>query len=222
MCPKIVWNLIYIRPKFCYLLSTLHLMWPVLNVISKHSAFIFWLFKVYSTRNIWNSAEGSQVASWTWTGHKHKSSRVVQAVVRSQNGKASRDPFFFTVNVFHTLCFYMPDFCSTSLLHVLTPKLCSFLTTKLSGWALRIKPGPSQPCFCIVTATENFSDCSLCYFDFILQLFQLLQRYCLYFSKGFWPILQYTEKWPQGKNLTPTFRENYLTITNAGGGIGES
>lgn len=100
--------------------------------------------------------------------------------------------------------------------------VASWLTTKLSGWALRIKPGPSQPCFCIVIATENnLSNCSLCYFDFIL-LFQLLQRYCLYFSKGFWPILQDAEKWPQRKNLTPTFRENDMTIKNAGGGIGES
>lgn len=192
-------------------------MQPYLNVISKQSAFIFWLFEVHSTRIIrylepsWRRPGTSvkyicpKLSLTTRTAIEHR--------LWSDHVMAKTEGIFF----FYCRWFSHPVFLYASplyysLLDVLIPKPCSFLTltTKLSGWALRMKPALSQPCSFIVTATENiiFPDCSSYYLTSSSNyLFQLLWRYCLYFSKGFWPIFLGAERWE-----IDTFGEKYVLV----------
>lgn len=182
--------------------------------------FMFWLFKVHSTRMIrhtWSPAEGDQnsklkISTSVLSSDRPQTQqpyREAQAMARSWNGKDIRDSFFLKCKWFsHPMFLCASPLRSTSLLYMLTPKPCSFLnlTTKLSGWALRIKSAPSQPCSFIVIATERI-------ISFIVPHAILTSslNYLSYFKdtafispKIFDPNnLQGAERWPPGENFTP-------------------
>lgn len=141
-----------------------YLTWLVLNVISIHSSFIFWLVMVYYTRIIkdtWSPAEGGQAASQSQVLNSDSAQvkqfygdleAEAQAVVRSQNGKDSRDPFLpYCKRLSHPVFPY-----ASPLQYQYT--LCTLQCQNLvASWILlqNCLVEPSQPSSFIVTATEG-------------------------------------------------------------------
>lgn len=146
---------------------------------------------------------------WIQTGHKHNNSMGKHRLWLDHKMAKITGSLFLNCKWFSHPTFLSPSpLHSPSLLQVPTSKPCSFLnlTTKLSGWALRIKWAPSQPCSFILIADRNFT------------ILTSSSNYLSYFKDAAFISpkvsdpnnLLGAERWPQSENMTPPEKKIWL------------